>query len=221
MIELVVLDMAGTTVEDPDGVGSAFKGALTAAGISWSHEQVNGIMGTPKPLAIGQLLGEQNTPQRVEPIFRDFQRRMIDYYRTDPHVKAIDGAEEFFRACKAGGIKIALDTGFDRSIVEVLFERLGWGPDLLDASVTSDEVANGRPKPDMIFRAMDLTGVTDPKRVAKVGDTPSDLGEGSAAGCALNIGVTYGTHTREQLAVHPHTHLVDSINEVLRLVSAR
>ena len=56
--------------------------------------------------------------------------------------------------------------------------------------------------------------------VAKVGDTPSDLQEGTAAGCGLVIGVANGTHTREQLAAHPHTHLIASLQELPALVLA-
>ena len=60
----------------------------------------------------------------------------------------------------------------------------------------------------------------DPAAVAKIGDTPSDLGEGNAAGCGLVIGVTNGTHTREQMAAHPHTHLIASLAELPALVLA-
>jgi phosphoglycolate phosphatase-like HAD superfamily hydrolase len=61
---------------------------------------------------------------------------------------------------------------------------------------------------------MELTGVTDAGHVAKMGDTPSDLQEGWAAGCGLVIGVTNGSHTRKQLAPHPHTHLIDNLREL-------
>jgi phosphoglycolate phosphatase-like HAD superfamily hydrolase len=67
---------------------------------------------------------------------------------------------------------------------------------------------------------MKLTGVADPKEVAKVGDTPSDLEEGTSAGCGLVIGVTNGTHRREQLAAYPHTHLIGSLKELPALVLA-
>jgi phosphoglycolate phosphatase-like HAD superfamily hydrolase len=61
---------------------------------------------------------------------------------------------------------------------------------------------------------MELTGVEDVKAVAKVGDTPSDLQEGASAGCGMNVGVTQGTHTRDQLKDHPHTHLIGTIREL-------
>jgi phosphoglycolate phosphatase-like HAD superfamily hydrolase len=50
--------------------------------------------------------------------------------------------------------------------------------------------------------------------MAKVGDTPADLLEGSAAGCAWVIGVASGTHRLAELAIHPHTHLVESVRDV-------
>lgn len=214
-----MMDIAGTTVEDPDGVGGALKSALTAAGVDWTHPEVNAIMGIPKPLAIRTLLGESATDEKVDEIFRDFQNRMREYYRSDPNIRAMDGATDVFLALKAKGIKVGIDTGFDRSIVDVLFDRLGWGPDLIDVSVTSDEVANGRPAPDLIHKAMEMAGVWDSQMVAKVGDTPVDLQEGTAAGCRYVIGVTNGTHTREQLQPFPHTHLVDSIKDILTIVS--
>jgi phosphoglycolate phosphatase-like HAD superfamily hydrolase len=70
----------------------------------------------------------------------------------------------------------------------------------------------------MIWRLMTQLGVTDPKRVAKVGDTRADLGEGAAAGCGLNVGVTTGAYTREQLSKYPHTHLVGSVADVPGLI---
>jgi phosphonatase-like hydrolase len=217
-IRLVVFDIAGTTVEDPDGVGGCLKAALSAKGVDWEAEAVNAVMGIPKPIAIRMLLDRaQLAPPEEEladEIHRDFQARMIDYYKTSPDVRPMDGAVETFQILRGRGVKVALDTGFDRTIVDVLMERLGWGSDLLDATVTSDEVPRGRPYPDLIFEAMARTGVDNPVEVAKVGDTPSDLQEGTAAGCALVIGVTNGTHARALMEGHPHTHLVESVKDV-------
>ncbi len=65
---------------------------------------------------------------------------------------------------------------------------------------------------------MEELGVSDAGLVAKVGDTPSDLQEGIAAGCGWVIGVLNGSHSREELEVYVHTHLVDSICDVPALV---
>jgi phosphoglycolate phosphatase-like HAD superfamily hydrolase len=85
--------------------------------------------------------------------------------------------------------------------------------------VTSDEVERGRPHPEMIRQLMKDVGVADPQRVAKVGDTSADLLEGKNAGCGLNIGVTQGSSTRQQLEQFPHDHLIGSVAELPGLLA--
>jgi phosphoglycolate phosphatase-like HAD superfamily hydrolase len=95
---------------------------------------------------------------------------------------------------------------------------MGWErASLIDASITSDEVSRGRPAPDMIQELMRRLGITDPARVAKVGDAPADLQEGTNARCGWVIGVTEGTHTRAQLELFPHSHLVRNVGELMGL----
>ncbi|MFZ4507364.1 MAG: HAD family hydrolase [Fimbriimonas sp.] len=216
--ELIVLDVAGTTVSDPDFVGGCLKAALLAVDLRPSHEAINAIMGIPKPVAIRQLLAAAGrSDEGADEIHEDFRARMIEFYRTSPDVRQIDGAVDFFRKCRAAGIKVALDTGFSRDILDVILERLNWGPDLLDTTVTADEVAQGRPYPDLVFEAMRRCGVNSVEKVAKVGDTASDLNEGTAAGCGWVIGVTHGTHSREELVGHPHTDIVTGFDDLGKL----
>jgi phosphonatase-like hydrolase len=221
-IELVIFDMAGTTVNDDDGVNRSVRAALEHVGIAATRDAVNKVMGIPKPVALRQLIERSDKPYRVaqlEAIHRDFVERMIRFYQADPSVYEIPGASDVFRRLQDAGIKVALDTGFTRDIVDVLLSRLAWSDSaLIDATITSDEVPRGRPHPDMIEKAMRDLGLGDAKRVAKVGDTPADLEEGTAAGCGLVIGVTGGTHTAAQLKPYPHTHLVGSVAEVPAIV---
>jgi phosphonatase-like hydrolase len=222
MIQLVVFDMAGTTVHDDDAVNVCLRQALNAgAGVEADRESVNRVMGEPKPVAIAKLLTHAwSRPLRpddreVVEIYRAFEELMIDHYDHDPLVRAADDALETFVMLKSCGIRVVLDTGFNRAVADAILSRLGWaGNSLIDATVTSDEVARGRPHPDLIERAMSLTGVASAAAVAKVGDTPADLYQGTAAGCGRVIGITTGSHTREALMAHPHTHLVERLIEV-------
>ena len=221
-IDLVVFDMAGTTVYDGDAVHKCLMTAVAHAGVPATRDQVNALMGMPKPLAIRDLVSSfRGTPpsdDEVAAIYADFEQLMLDYYRHSPHVRETDGAGDVFRALRARGIKVALDTGFNRVIADAILDRLGWDSTLVDATVTSDEVAQGRPHPDMIWRAMELTGVSDAARVAKVGDTPADLRQGDNAGCGLIVGVTTGSHSAQELARHPCSHLVPSLVDLLGII---
>lgn len=226
MIELVVFDLAGTTVYDGDAVNASFRATLAARGIEAEPALVNSVMGLPKPEAIRILLEECGrargwTPsaENIDAIHADFTRRMRGYYASDPAVREIPGASAVFATLRGAGVKVALNTGFFRPIADALLARLGWRvPAVIDADITSDEAPRGRPHPDMIHCLMKRLGIEDPGRVAKVGDTRADLEEGTNAGCALVIGVTTGSFSHAQLQTCPHTHIVASVADVPALL---
>jgi phosphonatase-like hydrolase len=225
-IQLIVFDIAGTTLKDNQQVHLHLQNALQQFEIKATLEEINAVMGYPKPEAI-ELILQNKTGNRLQlkkdfimAIHHSFQKNMIRYYKTNPEVQEKSGVSDTFRKLRETGIKIAIDTGFDRPITDAILERTGWLKNhLVDVTVTSDEVNQGRPHPDMVLKAMKLTGITDPALVAKVGDTASDLQEGTAAGCGMVIGVTSGAFSREELQKEPHTHLIDEIPEILELLN--
>ncbi len=222
-IDLVIFDLAGTTVDDDDAVNLCFREALAAVKLEVSAVTVNEIMGLAKPEALRRLIEESEMKDRlidrVDEIHADFVARMIRFYQTDPSVREVPGASETFSRLKKRRIKVALNTGFSRIIAQSLLERLGWHQSpLIDASVTSDEVKRSRPHPEMIQHLMKRLMVRDARLVAKVGDTPADLLEGANAGCEFVIGVTEGSHTRRQLEHFPHSHLIASVADLPELL---
>jgi phosphonatase-like hydrolase len=223
-IQLVVFDVSGTTVRDDDAVNTCMQEALGGF-VRVTRADVNPLMGLPKETAIRKLLELKLSPAQtvsqklVARVHEDFLARMLRFYRTAPCVEPMPHAMETFGRLKEAGLRLALGTGFNRLIVDAILERLGWNRGaLFDATVASDEVPRGRPHADLLLKAMELTGTADARTVAKVGDTPSDLQEGMAAGCGLVIGVTHGYHSREELASHPHTHLISDLQDLPGIV---
>ena len=222
-IELVVFDMAGTTVSEGGAGYQALRETLAANGLQIAADAIHQVKGMDKREALRTLI--EHSPLRdellpgLDAIHEDFVERMIAFYRTNPAVSEMPGASATFRQLKQHGIKVALDTGFSRDIAQTLIDRLGWERDgLIDASVTSDEVERGRPHPFMIRYLMRQCGVTESQRVAKIGDAPADLLEGANADCGLVIGVTKGSSTREQLAALPHDYLIGTVAELPALL---
>lgn len=223
--KLVVFDLAGTTVKDNRDVHRVLQKALSKNGVQITLEDANDVMGLPKPIAIRMLLNKRYegsatpTDQWVEEIHQLFVSEMIWFYQTHPSVGEKEGVTETFKKLKALGIKVAVDTGFSRPITQPLLNRLGWvSNNLIDCSVTSDEVKRGRPHPDLIFEAMKQTGVTNSRLVMKVGDTASDIQEGKAAGCGLTVGVTTGAFSAEALTQEEPSRLIQAIPEIMKFV---
>ena len=222
MIRLVVFDLAGTTVHDGDAVAACFRGALAGVGVEAEMAAVNAVMGLPKPEAIRRLLLAANGASGdgdVNAIHDDFVRRMQQHYSTAPDVREIAGASDAFAVLRRAGVKVALNSGFSREVVTTLLDRLGWHtPQVIDATITSDEVPRGRPHPDMIRALMARLGIEDAGTVAKVGDTKADVQEGHNAGCGMIVGVTSGAGRREELLCCPGVRVVESVADVPRLV---
>ena len=219
-IELVVFDLAGTTLEDDGEVERAFVDALGSVGVDVTTAEVASVMGWAKRDAIRTLIDRRrgSTPgdDEVERIHRVFESRLVRHYATSPDVREVEGASALFERLRGNGVHVAIETGFPHAIARVALGRLGWivGKSI-DALVTSDDVAHGRPDPEGIRVAMQRTGVVDAQRVVKVGDTPSDLHEGARANCRWVVGVTRGTHSLAQLIDQPHTHLVQTIKSLV------
>jgi len=223
LIELVVFDMAGTTVSEGGAVYQCLRDTLEANGLEIPANSMLEIKGMDKYEALRILIERSAMRDQLLPgldaIHEDFVERMIEFYRADPEVGETPGASETFRRLRQAGVKVALNTGFSRDIAQTLIDRLNWERDeLIDASVTSDEVERGRPHPDMIQLLMLRLDVADPGRVAKVGDTPADLLEGKNAGCGLIVGVTQGSCARAQLERFPHDYLIGSVAEFPELL---
>jgi phosphonatase-like hydrolase len=233
-IELVVLDMAGTTVTDQHEVEACFAKAARLTGIEATDEEILAVQGLAKRFVFQlfwrKQLGESHpdVEQRVDESYALFKEILEAHYHSHP-ITPTKGCLELFSYLKQNNIKIALTTGFYRVVTDIILGRLGWleGLDenrlgnestIIQASIASDEVEHGRPAPLMIQKAMRLLGITDPKHVINAGDTPSDLQSGHAAGVFLNLGVTNGTHTVEQLIGHPHDALIGSIDEIINVL---
>ena len=216
---LVVFDMAGTTIEDAGQVPAAFMQVLGDHGIEITEGQLNALRGASKRDAIRHFAAQQgagNLEARTDKIFGDFRSHLSALFRSGG-VKPIAGAEATFAWLRDRKIKIALNTGFDRTIADLVVQAVGWQA-AVDAIVCGDDVANGRPAPDLIFKAMERAGISAPDRVMAVGDTVLDLRAGRNAGAGCVVGVLSGAHGREQLEKEPHDALIASIAELPGLI---
>jgi phosphonatase-like hydrolase len=222
-IQLAVFDVAGTTVLDGDAVATCLADAIRARGVPVSKREVLAVMGLPKPVAIRQLLAAKN-PERqdihdvTDQAHEDFRTRIKEHYRRGTGLRPPVGITYVFHVLRSAGIRVGLDTGFSRDILDVLLARMCWREGTeIDYTVASDEVAQGRPHPDLIHHLMSRAGIANAAQVAKIGDTPSDMEEGLAAGCGLVVGVAYGTHSRSELE-RPGVVVIEAARELLPLV---
>jgi phosphonatase-like hydrolase len=225
MPELVVLDMAGTTIDEGLAVYRVLEETVVAHGGTPSEADIARWHGSAKHEALRALLttpgGTPLSDEVLAPIVADFRARLAAAYAERPP-RPLPGVTEALAELRAAGIKVALNTGFDRDVVDSLLSALGWqGDSVVDAVVCGSDVAAGRPAPYMIFTAMERAGVKDVRRVLVAGDTPRDLEAGTNSGAACVIGVLSGASDAAELGTHQHTHLLSSVADLPALLGLR
>ena len=127
-IQLVVFDIAGTTVKDSGSVAEAFISAFRDFGFEIPQPEVKRVMGFRKMDAIALLLAkfapaEKHNEILIDRIHTRFIDTMIAFYREDEDLAPFPHAEQVFSALKHQGIKIALNTGFTRSITDTIMTQ--------------------------------------------------------------------------------------------------
>lgn len=224
-VQLVVFDIAGTTIEDNGEIATAFQEALQAFGYSVPVEKINPLMGYKKTEAIKRLLKEYEPKKEkidieyIQKIHQLFLELMIEFYSTTKDIRPLPFAEEVFVSLKERDIQVALDTGFSKQITDIIIHRLGWVKEnKVDHVISSNEVIAGRPFPYMIEELMLKAKLKDVKKVIKVGDTEVDINEGKNAGCLYSIGITTGVFTKEELAEYNPSFIVEDLREIISII---
>lgn len=225
-VELVVFDIAGTTVKDNGEIAIAFQDAMKAFGYAVPVEKINPLMGYKKTEAIMLMLNEYEkhdekiTADYINEIHSRFVASMVHYYSTAADLQPLPYAEEVFATLKDKGVKIGLNTGFPNEITDVIIDRLGWLNDgKIDFVISSNEVKAGRPFPYMIEALMKKADVHDTKKVIKIGDTEVDVNEGKNAGCLYSIAVTTGAFAQEELMAYNPSFIISDLREVITIIN--
>jgi phosphonatase-like hydrolase len=224
-IQLVVFDIAGTTVRDKGNVADSFIAAFRDFGFVIPFEEVQKVMGFRKIDAIALLLGKfypekKDDEMLIDRIHTRFIDTMIAFYKDDEDLAPFPHAEKLFATLQRKGIKVALNTGFTRSITDAILHRLRWDERNkdIDRVICSDEVPMGRPSPDMINNLIGSLGIDSPSKVLKIGDTEVDVEEGRSAACGVVVGVTTGAYSRHQLEGYHPDYIIDDLEQLLPII---
>lgn len=214
-LALFVFDLAGTTVCDDDHVVQSFVRAAAVHGLAVAPAALRTCMGMHKQQVFTELLAAAGRPiDGAAAMAQQFQREFAALAQERP-LQPTRGAGAAIAALREAGVQVAFSTGFARATADLVLGAMGWSE---FPSIASDEVAHGRPAPDLIQRMMAMCGVQEPARVGVAGDTPADLQAGSAAGCRFVVGVGTGKHTLVELGRHAHTHLLADLTALPALV---
>ncbi|MEV7400994.1 phosphonatase-like hydrolase [Streptomyces sp. NPDC091267] len=220
---LIVLDMAGTTVADGGLVEQAFSAAAEHLGVrpgSADHaaklDHVRATMGESKITVFRHLFGEESLAQQANSAFEEAYGKLVDAGGIAP----VPGAREAVEQLRSEGRTVVLSTGFARTTQDAILAALGW-QDLVELTLCpADAGGRGRPYPDMVLAALLRTGaVDDVRQVVVAGDTSYDMLSGVRSGAGIVAGVLTGAHDKDRLRGSGATHVLGSVAELPGLIA--
>jgi len=204
-IDLVVCDMAGTTVEEGGLVYQVLRESMVEDGMQVTEHQMHDWHGAKKEAVIAHFARQSGTPEseiddRVAKIGDIFLRSIDEAYFSEVSpIEHIDmSLTHWISSLQAAGIKVGFDTGYPPEIQEGLLNKLKL-KNVIDGYVSAYTVKAGRPYPYMIYKLMEDLDIMNVSRVCKVGDSVRDIEEGKNAGCGLVVGVLSGADSEDQL----------------------
>jgi HAD superfamily hydrolase (TIGR01509 family) len=178
--DAVVLDLDGVLVDSEEAWDGARRALVAERGGEWKEGATEAMLGMSAPEWSAYVRDELGVDLPADHIDADVVRRLLDGYREE--LPLLPGAVEAVRAL-AGRWTLGLASSSNAPVIATVLERAGLD-DAIAAWVSSEQVARGKPAPDVYLEAARRLGV-DPERCVAVEDSSNGLRAAAAAGMAV------------------------------------
>jgi len=176
-VEAVVFDLDGVIVDSEHVWDEVREQLARERGGRWHDRAQTDMMGMSSPewsRYMHDVIGLTESPAEID---EEVVRRMLDRYAE--RLPLIDGAVDAV-ARLAASFRLGLASSSNRSVIDAVLDVSGLAP-LFGATVSSEEVARGKPAPDVFLEAARRLDVP-PARCAAVEDSGNGIRAAHAAG---------------------------------------
>ena len=177
MIAAVVFDLDGVLLDSEQVWDEAREQLAEERGGRWHPQAQRDMMGMSSTEWSRYMHDTIGLPEPPEQINREVVERLSAIYRE--HLPALPGAREAVERLAARW-PLGLASSSNRELIDLALELLGV-EHLFAATVSSEEVASGKPAPDVYLEAARRLGV-DPTEAAAVEDSNNGILAAKAAG---------------------------------------
>jgi HAD superfamily hydrolase (TIGR01509 family) len=176
-VEAVVFDLDGVLVDSDHIWHEVREGLARERGGRWtdrSEADMSGMSSTEWSHYLRDVVGLAGTPQELND---EVVRRMVARYEEE--LPLMDGAAEAVRRV-AASFRLGVASSSNRELIDGVLAAAGLA-ELFEVTVSSEEVARGKPSPDVYLEAATRLDL-DPAECAAVEDSTNGIRAAHAAG---------------------------------------
>jgi HAD superfamily hydrolase (TIGR01509 family) len=208
VIDAVVFDLDGLLLQTEELWDEVREGFVRERGGRYDAAAQRAMMGMSAPewsRFIHEELGVQEAPEAIS---TEVARLLEERYRE--HLPLIPGAVEAVRRLAARW-PLGLASSSNRPLIDAALELSGLAP-LFRVTVSSEEVARGKPAPDVYLEAASRLGA-QPESCAAVEDSHSGIRSARAAGMRV-VAIPNRTYPPDPEALAEADVVLDSLAEL-------
>ena len=206
-----LFDIDGTLVDSYEAHYVSWRDTLARHGVEYDQELFKRDFGRRNPEIITELWEEIGREPPTEQLIDEIaEEKELDFRSLlAASFPEMPGASTLLKELRAAGWGLAVGSSAPKANVELSLEGLG-SKSLFDAVVCGDDIARGKPEPDIFLRGAELLGL-DPKSCVVIEDAAPGVEAAHRAGMsAVAIASTGRTH--EELAAAEM--VIDSLKEL-------
>ncbi|GGQ54727.1 HAD family hydrolase [Couchioplanes azureus] len=207
-IEAVVFDLDGVIIDTEEVWEQVRRAYVAEHGREFLPDSQTRMMGMSTGEWSRHLSEEVGVPRRPEEVAADVLGRMAGRYREA--LPLIPGAVEAVRRL-AAHFPLALASSSARVLIDQVLETAGLR-DAFRVTLSTEEVARGKPAPDVYLAAVERLGLT-PRVCAAVEDSSNGLRAAGAAGLAV-VAVPHGVYPPADDALALASLVVHDLSEL-------
>jgi len=177
VIEAVVFDLDGVLVQSEEVWDAVREQFVRERGGRYDAEIQRAMMGMSSPEWSRYLHERAGVADEPDAINAEVVRRLLSSYRD--RLPLIPGALDAVRRL-AARFPLGIASSSNRELIDAVLEAAGMAP-LFAATVSSEEVAHGKPAPDVYLEAARRLGIA-PERCAAVEDSHGGIRSAKNAG---------------------------------------
>jgi HAD superfamily hydrolase (TIGR01509 family) len=172
----LVFDLDGVLLDSEQVWNEAKEELVREQGGRWREDAPRKMMGMSSPEWAGYLHDELGVPLEPEAISDEVVRRLERIYRD--RLPLVDGATDAVERL-AERFSLGLASSSNREIIDLFLELSGLGPRFA-VTISSEEVARGKPAPDVYLEVLRGMGA-DPAHSIAVEDSDNGIRAAKAA----------------------------------------